>query len=384
MFTNEPRAFVLRNARVGNLDPEAPLSDLAIVGAKIAMPAAGAVELDVGGRLILPALVNAHDHLDASAFPALGHPPYASVYDWTEAVATAKEARAAFEVPLVDRLFLGGMRNLLSGFGAVAHHGVFHRSLARDEFPLWVLERYQFAHSPGLTAALRKTYRSTDRRIPWFAHVAEGVDARCGSELDVLVSANLMKHNCVIVHGVGLRPEDIPKLAAAQIAVVWSPESNRHLYGATAPVAALAAAGVRIGLGSDSPATGVRDGLSTLAAARREGVFSDAELVALSTTGAAAVARLPTTDLAAGSAADFIVVDSLERLLRGDRTAIAAVWRNGRIQYGDVGVVPQGVPVRVDGVVRALAAPLGERLHALLSRYPQVRLSSWAAGLGRP
>src|SRR5262249_15056444 len=152
--------------------------------------------VDLEGRLILPGLLNGHDHLDFSTFPALGRPPYASLYDWARDVDGGKDdpaARAALDVDLVDRLFLGGLRNLLAGVTAVAHHGAFHRSLARPSFPVRVLERYSFAHSPGLTRDLKKTYRTTDRRIPWMVHAAEGTDARCRSEVALLAEKNLLR-----------------------------------------------------------------------------------------------------------------------------------------------------------------------------------------------
>jgi cytosine/adenosine deaminase-related metal-dependent hydrolase len=346
-------------------------------------PPPGATEIDVGGGVLLPALINAHDHLDAATFPPLGRPPYANLYDWTDDVARGEDAamRAALVVPLVDRLFLGGLRNLIGGVASVAHHGAFHRSLARPDFPVRVLERYQFAHSPGLTPALRKTYRSTDRRIPWFVHVAEGVDERSRGELAALAAVNALRHNTVIVHGIGLSASDGPRLAEAEACVVWSPESNRRLYGATAPVRELREAGVRLALGSDSPAAGVRDLLSTLATAGREGIFTEEELLALVTGQAAEVARLPATELGEGSGADLLVVESLPRFLSGDRGAIAGVWRDGALEYGRTEWLPGGTPLRVDGATRALAAPAGGRMRALLRRYPQVRGAQWAAGV---
>jgi cytosine/adenosine deaminase-related metal-dependent hydrolase len=382
---------VLRNAR--RLEGAAAARDVVdivlaggtvrTIGAAAAAPP-DAVEIDLGGRVILPALVNAHDHLDAATFPPLGSPPYASVYDWTVEIARGAgggEARSALAVPLTDRLFLGGLRNLLSGAASVVHHGVFHRSLVRPDFPVRVLERYQFAHSPGLTPALRKTYRSTDRRIPWFLHVAEGTDDRCRAELEILVELKALRHNTVIVHGVGLAESDAGRLAEAEACVVWSPESNRHLYGATAPVRALRAAGVRVALGSDSPAAGVRDLLSTLAAARREQLFSDEDLIALATRHAAEVARLPPADVALGSAADLLVLDSLEAFWAGDRRAIAGVWRDGRLEYGRSEWLSGGVPLVVEGERRALDPHLGGRARTVFARYPQARAARWAAAI---
>lgn len=383
--------LLLRNARIlraGSPEPEG--ADVLLEGGRVrevagagAAPACGA-EIDLEGRVLLPALVNAHDHLDFSVFPPVGHPPYANVYEWAADVAGGTndpEAQAALAVPEVDRLFLGGVRNLLAGATAVVHHGPFHRSLSRDDFPVRVQERYQFAHSPGLTPALRRTYRSTDRRIPWFVHLAEGTDARAGSELEALVEANMMRHNVVVVHGIGLGEDDARRLAEAEACVVWCPESNRHLYGATAPVAMLKAAGVRIGLGSDSPASGVRDPLSNLAAARKEGVFTDAELIRLASAESGEVARLTAGDSQVAALADLIAVDSVEAWLSGQREALALVVREGRAVYGLPRWFPAGTPLRVDGADRRLAGASGPRLVGLWKRHPQIRRAPWLSAL---
>lgn len=385
-------SLVLRNARLWRSGVLVAL-DVAVSGGRVSavgepgsLPRQGA-EADLDGCVLLPGLVNAHDHLDFSTFPALGTPPYASVYEWSADVDRGSRdprVRLALAVPLVDRLFLGGLRNLLSGVTAVAHHNPYHRSLGRPGFPVRVLSRYSFAHSPGLTPRLRRTYRTTDRRIPWMVHVAEGTDARCRSELQVLIDANLLRQNTVIVHGIGLAAEGGPLIAAARACVVWCPESNRHLYGATAPVAALRAAGVRLGLGSDSPVSGARDALSNLAAARREAALPDPELIELATCASAEVARLPVGGFVPGAAADFLVVDSLERMLAGERAAIRLVTLAGRALYGErrlmEALTPAAVPLRVDGAERRLEAGLARRAASLL-KGGALRGLPWIRGL---
>jgi cytosine/adenosine deaminase-related metal-dependent hydrolase len=381
--------ILLRNARA---HPDGPLLDVALQGERVARVAPAGEpraerEADLQGRLLLPALVNGHDHLDFSTFPALGRPPYASAYEWAADVDAGRgdpRVREALEVPLPDRLWLGGLRNLLAGVAAVAHHNPWHRSLG-DGFPVTVLERYQFAHSPGLTPALRRTYRSTDRRIPWMVHAAEGTDARCRGEIALLAEQNLVRQNTVVVHAVGAGEADAALLAEKNACVVWCPESNQRLLGATAPVPALRAAGVRVGLGSDSPVSGVRDALSNLAAAAREEVADAPTLLDLATRGAAAVARLPVGGLAAGDRADLLAVRSLEALVSGDRGAVELVTKAGRALYGHPdlldGLAAGADALRVDGQPRLLARGLGRRAASIGKAHPRAREASWMAGL---
>lgn len=336
-------------------------------------PAPGPGGVDLGGRILLPGLVNAHDHLDLSTFPPLGRPPYASAQAWSADIEGPRDqpaVMAALSVSPPDRLFLGGLRNLLSGATAVAHHGPYHRALARRDFPVRVLAKYQFAHAPGPAPALRRTYRSTDRRIPWMIHAGEGTDERSRGGVDALVAANVLRQNTVLVHAIALGPGDAERIAEARACVVWCPQSNRRLYGQTADVAALRAAGVRIGLGSESPLAGARDALSNLASARGERALTDGELVALATAGSAEVARLPGGRVEAGQPADLIAVDSMEAWLDGDRRALALVVVAGKALYGDPALLDalavRWRPVTVDGAVRGMESELARRAAGLL------------------
>jgi cytosine/adenosine deaminase-related metal-dependent hydrolase len=385
--------FALRNVSVWR-DGRLARADVAVSGERVeavAEPgrlAPRAREVDLEGRILLPGLVNGHDHLDFSTFPPLGRPPYASVYEWAADVNGGTgdpAARAALDVPLVDRLFLGGIRNLLAGATAVAHHNPFHRSLEAPEFPVRVLARYGFAHSPGLTPNLRRTYRTTDRRIPWMVHAAEGTDSRCAGELEHLSAANVLRQNTVIVHGISLGSDDAARIAAARAAVVWCPESNRRLYGSTAPIAVLRAAGVRVGLGSDSPVSGVRDPLSNLRAARREAVLDDTELIRMATEETAQVARLEVGAAEEGAPADFIAVPSIGELLDGRRESVALVTVGGRVLYGDAcfmsALATESVPLWVDGVPRRIDARLGRRLFGLTRSHGPFSSVPWLAGI---
>jgi cytosine/adenosine deaminase-related metal-dependent hydrolase len=380
--------LTLRNARAWE-DGILSRRDLALSGDRVVEVGGpgslgrGDRDVDLEDRILLPGLVNGHDHLDLSTFPPLGRPPYASAYEWAAEVAAGPAAIQALEVPLPERLFLGGVRNLLSGATGVAHHGPFHRSLARTGFPVRVLARYGFAHSPGLTLRLRKTYRSTDRRIPWFVHVAEGTGERSRGELAALLEANVLRQNTVVIHGVGLGAGDAARMAEVGACLVWCPEANRRLYGATAPYSLFRSAGVRVGLGSDSPLTGARDALSNLAAAHREGL-GELELLDLATRKTAEVVRLPVGGFSAGAPGDLLVVEAGEELLSGDRRALGLVVAGGRPLYGAPALMeaaaPGGLAVVVEGQERRIDPEVGGRLRRVLTAHPGLA-APWLRGV---
>jgi hypothetical protein len=309
-------------------------------------------------------------------------------------------AAAARAVPLADRLWLGGLRNLLAGVTAVVHHGPFHRTLARHgvgalasrltdaargrapraPFPARVLERYAYAHSPGLEPGLGAT-RPRSERVPWMIHAAEGTDERARGEVGILATTGLLRPNTVLVHAIGLAPRDVEVLAASGAAVVWCPESNRHLYGATTPVTALRSAGVRLALGSDSPVSGVRDALLNLAAAAREALLDGAALLRLATRDTAAVFGLPAASFVPGAHADFVAVDDLSRFLAGDRRSVLLVVIAGRPLYGSADLLDalglHAAPLVVEGAERQLEASLAARLRQLRHAYPQLSAAAW-------
>ena len=249
-------------------------------------------------------------------------------------------------MPLPDRLFLGGLRNLLAGAASVLHHHPDHRSLARPEFPVRVQRRYGFAHSPGLTPQLRATYRTSDRRIPWVVRAAEGSDPALRAEIDALAAANVLRHNTIVARGTALDAADGPRLAAAQACLAWCPEADLWQYGRTPPVRVLQAAGVRLGLGTDGAGAGARDLLSTAAVARRAAALDDGELLRLLTVRSAEVARMPVGGFDPGAPADFVATASLPALLAGDRLAIALVVVRGEPVLRRGGPAGGGGPAR--------------------------------------
>ncbi len=380
-------SLILRRARcLGDAGTETP-RDVIVDGERVRdrwSTSSEPAEVDLDGMTLLPAFVNAHDVLDTSVLPALGSPPYRSLYEWVaDSQAASAELGSALAMPLADRLLMGGLRNLLAGVASVLHHHPDHRSLNRPDFPVRVQRRYAFAHSPGLTASLRRTYRSSDRRIPWIVRAAEGSDPALRQELEALAAANVLRQNTVIAHGTALSAEDAPRLVAARTCLAWCPESDLWLYGRTLPANALRAAGVRVGLGSDGAPAGARDFLSSLAVARREGRLDERDAVDLATRASGAVARMPVGGFGQGAIADLLATRSLSRLLAGERDAVTLLIVRGCVVYGESALMAASgvpsIPLTVDGAPRALALGPGRRLAALLKG--QRAAAGWLSGV---
>src|SRR5437899_5433897 len=123
--------MLLRDARRVGSDRR---GDVMVADGRVVAASGEGPRIELAGRWLLPGLVNALDVLDLSVFPPLGTPPFASLYDWGASLGAGADAalRAALAVPLTDRLFLGGLRNLLAGATAVVHHHQIGRASCRE------------------------------------------------------------------------------------------------------------------------------------------------------------------------------------------------------------------------------------------------------------
>ena len=87
---------------------------------------------------------------------------------------------------LDDRVWVGGLKNLLAGVTTVCHHNPMHRVLRR-RFPVRVVERFGYSHSLQIDGdAVAASHRRTPSDWPWMIHAAEGLDDAAQAELDTL------------------------------------------------------------------------------------------------------------------------------------------------------------------------------------------------------
>ncbi|MGE3286450.1 MAG: amidohydrolase family protein [Pseudonocardia sp.] len=203
---------------------------------------------------------------------------------------------------------------------------------------------------------------------------------RYGSVPAMFESLGVLGGRVLAAHGVQLSDDDIALLAARGAAVAHCPGSNAKLAAGIARVTALRRAGIRVGLGTDGPASG--DDLDLWAQARLAGLLARvtsgdaaaltaAELLLMATReGAAAIGREDLGALEPGRWADLVHVDLADAAFAApeDDAQLLSnlVWAGGARLVRDVWVAGEqvlagGEPTRVDRAtttaeVRAVAA----------------------------
>jgi 5-methylthioadenosine/S-adenosylhomocysteine deaminase len=152
------------------------------------------------------------------------------------------------------------------------------------------------------------------------AEVAEGRRSHGDRPVDAVIRAGLFGPRLQTVHMTQLETDDPARLAEHGVSVIHCPQSNLKLASGLCPVAALRAAGVRVGLGTDGAAS--NNALSMFremhtAALLAKVVAGDAaalpaaEVLRMATLGGAEALGLDEEigSLEAGKAADLIAVD---------------------------------------------------------------------------
>ena len=350
-------------------------------------PEPGDLVVDLNGAIALPGLVNAHDHLELNTLPRLKwRDRHLNVREWIADFQPRfdSDPRLAALGPenLCDRLWVGALKNLLSGVTTVCHHNPMHATLRRA-FPLRVVRRFTFSHSLQIDgAALATRHHATPEDQPWVVHAAEGVDEEAQAEVPTLHRLGCVDGRTVLVHGVGLCPATAATAIEAGAGLVWCPSSNDWLFGTTADVRAFDDAD-RLALGTDSRMSGTGDLLDEMRAAFATRQVSSESLVRLVTTAAAQLLKLDAAArLSPGAAADIVVIrgagrdpfDTLAAAARADvlMTMVAGAPAVGVPELRDVFAAARTpfVSATVDGSERLVARWIGRRVATLSSGEP--------------
>ena len=377
------------------------------VGPESEVPApSGVPRIEAPDAAVLPGLVNTHTHLELTGFDALV--PEDDFFAWISRLRELKEQHSreayleaasrglrdcwASGVTTVadtgDRGVVAAAIAELGGSG-IAYQEVFgphpdQCSASLDELRLAVEAVRHYAggrvrigvspHAPYTVSA--PLYREAARwaraaGLPIAVHLAESpaeaefLRAGAGpfaeawrrrgiplpeagqSPVELLASQQVLGPATLCIHAVQVDAADIERLARSGAAVAHCPRANlRHGHGA-APLTALLAAGIRVGLGTDSVASvAPLDLLAEASAARTLASLTAAEALALCTIGGARALGLEGEigTLTAGKRGDLVVIDlegagadPAEQLLAAGRAGVRATFLGGRQVYGRTG-----------------------------------------------
>jgi 5-methylthioadenosine/S-adenosylhomocysteine deaminase len=421
----DPGCSVLRNAAVDVADGR-----ITWVG-----PVASAPPLDGEVRelpgLLMPGLVNTHCHtpmlvlrgmggdlplmrwLQEVMWPAEGRLTAADVrvgmlagcVEMLRSGTTTSVEMYFFTQAVIDAVLEVGSRVLLTP-GVIAAPGWdrlgswdamlrgISRRIDRDGLRFGPGERVELGYGPHAAytlpaEALRAVAEHAQERGALLQiHLAETLDedaalrAEHGSVPAYLDGLGVFGGRVLAAHGVHLSDGDVGLMTARGVAVSHCPGSNAKLAAGVARVGALRGAGVRVGLGTDGPASG--DALDLWAQARLAGWFArvtsgDAaaltasELLLMATRdGAGAIDRDDLGALEPGRWADVVHVDLADPAFvdPADDVQLLSnlVWVAGARPVRDVWVAGEqvladGEPTRVDRAatteaLRAVAARL--------------------------
>jgi len=209
----------------------------------------------------------------------------------------------------------------------------------------------------------RTTSASVSALDGYLPHLAEGTgleahnEVVCSSKDDAAGGRiDLLQRQTAVIHGIALTEADALAFRKNQTSLVWSPRSNIDLYGNTAPVTLLDAAGVRIALGTDWIPSGsmnllrelkCADSLNTKYLARH---FADSDLWRMATlNGAFAVgAQGIVGAIKPGYAADISIFDGTTHkdhraVIEAGVEDVALVLRGGKVLYGDAALLDDAV-----------------------------------------
>jgi 5-methylthioadenosine/S-adenosylhomocysteine deaminase len=298
------------------------------------------------GAVVLPGLVNAHTHLEYARMSgfgdgkpfgpwieehirrkaALDHPADSLI----QALEGAQLSLAGGVTTVADCCYAGtvaqaalqtGLRAIvyLEGFSDWPDLGDRLRT-ALDALPTGELVGAGLSPHAPFTVTLddyaMMIGMARERGLPVATHMLES--ARETQHLDEF--ADLLGSDTVLIHGVYMTAADMALAAELRVPVIHCPRSNALLGCGTAPVPEMLAAGLEVGLGTDSPASAMvfdmwEEMRAAVMLARARSGRSDAltagDVLHMATLGGARALGLgaETGSLTPGKAADLTVVD---------------------------------------------------------------------------
>ena len=286
--------------------------------------------------LVLPGLINSHDHLDFNCFQPLGEHIYHNYTEWGTEIHQAFKSniQAVLNIPQNLRTAWGIYKNLLCGVTSVVHHGP---PLPITNPLINVLQNMQNLHSTAFENNWKwKLNNPLQKNRPVVIHTGEGTDQQSKNEIDDLIKFNLIGRRLIGIHGVAMNPGQARKFKA----LVWCPESNKLLLDQQPDIKKLKKS-TDIVFGTDSTLTGNWNFWHHLRFARSLRLTTEEELFDMSTKTPAALWNINSGMIKPGMKADLVVINqeggaiTWEHVFETNPEDILLIIQKGKIRLFD-------------------------------------------------
>ncbi|HEX2327678.1 MAG TPA: hypothetical protein VHN74_03065 [Candidatus Angelobacter sp.] len=386
MSKTDPSATLAGNVYLG----DDGLIDAVVAGS--AKPPAGfsnAPVVDVGNALVIPGIIDLHNHLGYNALPLWSEPtqkkPFLHHNDWTNAPSYKSSITwTSWVLAHADPealLAYVQTRALVGGTTAIQGWPTFNRP------PQTVLRNIDAEKAGTTNANLIYTSALTEKPLDlakkaqqmaqgsgFIYHCAEGqVGSIVAREFSDIFNAGCLVKTFIGIHCNAIKDSDWKEWQQAKAGgVVWSPFSNLWLYGSTTDIPAARSRGVSICLGSDWGPSGTKHVLGEIKMAKLAGKklgfgLKDRDLVAMITTNSGDVLsrcwKKPYGQLVQGAFADVTVLrphgagDVWSQIVNATEADILLTVVGGQARYGNA-----------DAMTAAKASPAGNLMVAGIKR----------------
>lgn len=357
--------------------------------------------VDVGTSLVMPGLVDLHNHLAYNTLPLWAEPTQATPFlhhnSWTRAAtysaSTTWPAYALITACPQELLAYVEAKAIVGGTTSI--QGSPPKNRPRDGWLVRNIEDETFGtndsnlvYASVLTAkpaALADRANKMRAGSAFIYHCAEGQPGSLATrEYTDAELAGCLQPLFIAVHATAVDAAGFSRWQAPG-AIAWSPFSNLWLYGQTTNVPAAQAAGISVCLGSDWAPSGTKHVLGELKAARLTAdhlgwSLTDYDLARMATCAPGDVlARAwgrQVGRLQPGAQADLLVLDAKRgadpyaTIVRAREDAVELVVIDGRPRYGTAELMT--------GAAQPTRVQVGSRTMTLSLAQPQSPETAWS------
>lgn len=157
------------------------------------------IVIDFTGYMLLPGMINAHDHLGSGI----------DVHN---------------DTPREAALWMGALKNIMSGVTTVLHHEPQDNVLFMDGFPIRVVRNYGWSDSLEPSVVVPQ-FAATAPDAPFVIHLVAHGPGEAKKKVAELQRLGVITDRTVVVHGGGLDGEVINILHRAGASQVWCPSA---------------------------------------------------------------------------------------------------------------------------------------------------------------